>query len=66
MKNKEDKTMWKDFLELDGILETPEEINKAVTDLTLDPEPMFDTDSDDWKMWVEYRDGKTIILQDGV
>lgn len=58
--------MWKDFLELDGILETPEEINKAVTDLTLDPESMFDTDSDDWKMWVEYRDGKTIILQDGV
>ena len=58
--------MWKDFLELDGILETPEEINKAVEDLTLDPEPMFDTDSDDWQMWVEYRDGKTIILQDGV
>ena len=58
--------MRKDFLELDGILETPEEINKAVADLTLDPEPMFDTDSDDWKMWVEYRDGKMIILQDGV
>ena len=58
--------MWKDFLELDGTLETPEEINKAVEKLTGDPEPLFDTDSDDWRMWVEYRDGKTVILQDGV
>ena len=58
--------MWKDFLELDGTLETPEEINKAVEKLTGDPEPLFDTDSDDWRMWVEYRDVKTVILQDGV
>ena len=49
---------------LDGILNTAEEINKEVANLTMDSEPIFDTDTEDWKAWVEYCGGKTIVLSE--
>lgn len=58
--------MFKDWIILDGTLETVEEINKAYGEATGDKEELFETGSEEWRAWVEYRDGKTIILQDGV
>ena len=58
--------MYKDFLVLDGTLENVEEINKAITDLTGDKEPFFDSNSEEWRAWIEYRDGKTVVLTDTV
>lgn len=43
-----------------------EEINKAYEEATGDKEELFEAGSEEWRAWVEYRDGKTIILQDGV
>ena len=47
---------------IDGILNTAAEINKEVTKLTMNPEPIFDTNTEDWRAWVEYCGGKTIVL----
>ena len=58
--------MFKDWIILDGTLETVEEINKAYEEATGDKVELFETGSEEWRAWVEYRDGKTIILQDGV
>lgn len=58
--------MFKDWIILDGTLETVEEINKAYEEATGDKEELFEAGSEEWRAWVEYRDGKTIILQDGV
>lgn len=58
--------MFKDWITLDGTLETVEEINKAYTEATGDTENLFETDDEGWRAWVEYRDGNTVILQDGV
>lgn len=58
--------MFKDWITLDGTLETVEEINKAYAEATGDTENLFEADDEGWRAWVEYRDGKTIILQDGV
>ena len=58
--------MYKDFIVLEGTLETVEEINKAYAETTGDAENLFEPDDDGWRAWVEYRDGKTVILQDGV
>ena len=58
--------MYKDFLVLDGTLETVEEINKAIKEETGDYDEFFDTDSEEWRAWIEYRDGKTVVLEDSV
>ena len=56
--------MYKDLFVLPGTLETPEEINAAVAELTGDPEPWADPDDEreEWRAWIEYRDGNTIVL----
>lgn len=56
--------MFKDWITLDGTLETVEEINKAYEEATGDTEKLFETDNEAWRAWVEYRDGNTIILCD--
>ena len=56
--------MFKDWITLDGTLETVEEINKAYEEATGDTEDLFETDNEAWRAWVEYRDGNTIILCD--
>ena len=58
--------MYKDFLVLDGTLETVEEINAAINKLTGDTGDFFDTENEEWRAWVEYRNGQTIILADCV
>lgn len=58
--------MYKDLFVLDGTLEKVEDINKAITDLTGDEEPFFDSNSEEWRAWIEYRDGKTVVLTDTV
>ena len=54
--------MYKTLFELDGTLENVTDINKAITQLTSDPAPFFDEDDNSWKAWVEYKDGKTLVL----
>lgn len=56
--------MYKTFLALDGVLENVNDINAAIAEQTGDPEPFFDADSESWRAWVEWKDGKTIILED--
>lgn len=60
--------MWKRWLELNGTLETAEEINAAITEQTGDPEPWADPEDvrEEWKAWVEYENGKTYILEEEV
>lgn len=58
--------MYKDLFVLDGTLEKVEDINKAITDLTGDEKPFFDRNSEEWRAWIEYRDGKTVVLADTV
>ena len=58
--------MYKDLFTLEGTLNTVEEINRAIEAQTMNEEPFFDTDSEEWRGWVEYRDGKTIVLTDEV
>ena len=60
---KEKTSMYKEFLVLDGTIENVEELNKAVEAETGCTE-FFDTESEEWRGWVEYRDGKTIILSE--
>ena len=49
---------------IDGTLNTAAEINKSVAEITMDSEPIFDTDTEDWRAWVEYCGGKTIVLSE--
>lgn len=55
--------MYKDLYELKGTLDV-NEINKAVAELTGDDEPIFDPDTDEWRAWVEYRNGNTYIIME--
>ena len=65
--------MYKRIFEIDGTIETAEEINEAYREATGDPEPLFETDPEnlygnqtinDWRAWVEYENGKTYVLAD--
>lgn len=58
--------MYKELFRLQGELDSVKEINTAIADQTGDPEPFFDEDSEEWRAWVEYKDGDTIVLYDGV
>ena len=60
---REEKEMYKTLATFEGTLSV-DEINKAVTNLTGDDEPIFDPETDDWRAWVEYKDGKTYILME--
>ena len=57
--------MYKVLATFEGELDV-NEINEAVAELTGDDEPIFDPDSDDWRAWVEYKDGKTNIIMEEV
>jgi hypothetical protein len=46
----------------EGTLETVDEINEAIANLTGDDEPCFDPESDDWREWVIWKGGKTLII----
>lgn len=50
------------IFELEGKLETVQEINAAITEATGDPEPWFEEDDTGWIQFVEYKDGKTLVL----
>lgn len=56
--------MYKTLFEIDGTLENVTEINEAITKLTGEPVPFFDEDSNEWRAWVEYKDGKTLVLME--
>ena len=56
--------MYKTLFELNGTLENVNDINRAITELTGEPAPFFDEDSSEWKAWVEYKDGKTLVLME--
>ena len=62
MKDKEEKNMYKEFITIDGILEDVKDINRAIAEQTGDIEDFFGPESEDWRAWVEWKDGKTIIL----
>lgn len=55
--------MYRTFLELQGTIEDVATLNKAIEQETDIPD-FFDPDSNEWKAWVEYKDGKTIILEE--
>ncbi len=61
--SEKENTMYKVLATFDGELSVSE-INEAVANLTGDPEPIFDPDTDEWRAWVEYKDGKTNILME--
>ena len=54
--------MYKTLFEIDGTFENVTDINEEIKKLTGDPDPFFDEDSNEWKAWVEYKDGKTLVL----
>ena len=49
---------------LEGIFDDVRDINKQVAQLTGDAEPSFDEDTEEWRNWVDYRNGTTVILTD--
>ncbi len=56
MKNKEI------IFTLEGKLETVEDINKAIAEKTGEPEHWFDEEEGDWPQYIEYKDGKTLVI----
>lgn len=44
-----------------GILNLAE-INDKVAEMTGDDEPIFSGESNEWKRWIEYEDGDTLIV----
>lgn len=49
---------------LEGTFDDVRDINKQVAELTGDAEPFFDEDTEEWRNWVDYRNGATVILTD--
>lgn len=60
------KSTYKTLFKLDGTLENVTEINEAITKLTGETAPFFDEDTTEWKAWVEYKDGKTLVLMEEI
>lgn len=56
--------MYKELFRIKGTVEDVNAINQRVAELTGDDEPIFDPDTDEWRAWVEWKDGDTIILMD--
>ena len=55
--------MYRTFLTLEGTIEDVNELNESIEKETGIPD-FFDTESEDWRAWVEYNDGKTEILEE--
>ncbi len=55
--------MYRTFLTLEGTIENVTELNKDIEKETGIAD-FFDAESDDWRAWVEYKDGKTLILEE--
>lgn len=53
---------YKRFLEVNGTLNTAEELNDAWTRETGDPEPWADPNNENWRAWIEHENGKTYFL----
>jgi hypothetical protein len=55
--------MYRAFLTLEGTIEDVNELNESIEKETgiID---FFDTESENWRAWVEYKDGKTEILEE--
>ena len=55
--------MYRAFLTLEGTIEDVNELNESIEKET-GISDFFDTESEDWRAWVEYKDGKTMILEE--
>lgn len=55
--------MYRTFLEINGIVEDVKELNKKICDET-GIEDFFDEGTDEWRAWTEYKDGKTVVLEE--
>ncbi len=55
--------MYRAFLTLEGTIEDVNELNESIEKET-GISDLFDTESEDWRAWVEYKDGKTMILEE--
>ena len=55
--------MYRTFLTLEGTIEDVNELNESIKKET-GISDFFDTESEDWRAWVEYKDGKTEILEE--
>ena len=55
--------MYRAFLTLEGTIEDVNELNESIEKET-GISDFFDTESEDWRAWVEYKDGKTEILEE--
>lgn len=45
-----------------GVITDVNVINEKIAELTGDPEPLFDPETEEWRAWVEYSGGRTNIL----
>ena len=55
--------MYRTFLTLEGTIEDVNELNKGIEKETGIAD-FFDVESESWRAWVEYKDGKTEILEE--
>lgn len=55
--------MYRTFLKLEGTIEDVNELNESIEKET-GISDFFDTESENWRAWVEYKDGKTMILEE--
>lgn len=54
--------MYKVMASLYGVITDVNVINEKIADLTGDPEPLFDPETEEWRAWVEYSGNRTNIL----
>ena len=55
--------MYRTFLEFDEIINNVKALNKKIEEATGIPE-FFEEDNVGWMAWVEYKDGKTLVLEE--
>ena len=55
--------MYRTFLTLEGTIENVNELNESIEKETGIAD-FFDAESENWRAWVEYKDGKTMILEE--
>jgi hypothetical protein len=55
--------MYRTFIEINATLEDVNSINAAIEQETGIAD-FFDTESEEWRAWVEYKDGKTLVLEE--
>ena len=55
--------MYRTFIEINATLEDVNSINAAIEQET-GISDFFDAESEEWRAWVEYKDGKTLVLEE--